>query len=44
MKSTETLVMRISFVAVAVLALASTASPEEPGRPTAILVGPIHDA
>lgn len=36
--------MRICFVVAAVLALASAASAEEYGRPTAILVSPIHEA
>ena len=36
--------MRICFVVAAVLALASAASAEDYGRPTAILVSPIHEA
>jgi Peptidase family M23 len=36
--------MRICFMVAAVFALASAASAEEPGRPTAILVSPIHEA
>ena len=36
--------MRICFMAAAVLALASAASAEDYGRPTAILVSPIHEA
>jgi len=36
--------MRIDFMTAAVFALASAASAEEPGRPTAILVSPIHQA
>ena len=36
--------MRICFMAAAVLALASTASAQDYGRPTAILVSPIHEA
>jgi hypothetical protein len=36
--------MRICFVVAAVLALASAASAEGYGRPTAILVSPIHEA
>ena len=36
--------MRICFMVAAVLALASAASAEDYGRPTAILVSPIHEA
>ncbi|MDR3746905.1 MAG: M23 family metallopeptidase [Acidobacteriota bacterium] len=36
--------MRIGFMATAVFALASAASAAEPGRPTAIVVSPIHEA
>ena len=36
--------MRICFMVAAVFALASAASAMEPGRPTAILVSPIHEA
>ena len=36
--------MRICFMVAAVFALASAASAEESGRPTAILVSPIHEA
>ena len=36
--------MRIYFMVAAVFALASAASAAEPGRPTAILVSPIHEA
>jgi Peptidase family M23 len=36
--------MRIGFMVAAVLALASAASAEDYGRPTAILVSPIHEA
>jgi hypothetical protein len=36
--------MRICFMAAAVFALASSAPAEEYGRPTAIIVSPIHEA
>jgi hypothetical protein len=36
--------MRICFMMAAVFALASAASADAPGRPTAILVSPIHEA
>ena len=36
--------MRIRFALAAGIAFASVAPAEEPGRPTAILVSPIHDA
>ena len=36
--------MRICFMVAAVLALASAASAEDYGRPTAVLVSPIHEA
>jgi Peptidase family M23 len=36
--------MRIHFVVAAVLGLVSAASAAEPNRPTAIVVGPIHEA
>jgi hypothetical protein len=36
--------MRVRFILAAALALASAASAEEAGRPTALLVSPIHEA
>src|SRR6516225_8335921 len=36
--------MRIGFMVTAVFALASAASAADPGRPTAIVLSPIHEA